>query len=210
MCEIYYWDLKKKGLVENLYLSFPFSEFQKTGTRWVTTTRNIISFLRSSTIIVISRFKFKSPTSPCSLGKKETWNHRDSEFVPRTMGAQRSLGPVEDGKFALLFLNGTKDPRSFVYAYILTKKENTRLSDCPLSFLHTGGRVITYASRDSERDWRFFSQKSSASLSVVNFNWRELSRETPSLPYGDLTGCLLGISSIIGRASVQETHRNNI
>lgn len=41
------------------------------------------------------------------------------------MGAQRSLGPVEDGKFALLFLNGTKDPRSFVYAYILTKKENT-------------------------------------------------------------------------------------
>lgn len=48
----------------------------------------------------------------------------------------------------------------------LQKKVNTRLSDCPLSFLHTGGRVITYTSRDSERDWRFFSQKSSPPLSI--------------------------------------------
>lgn len=81
------------------------------------------------------------------------------------MGAQRFLGPVEDGKFTLLFLNGTKDRRSFVYAYIRTKKENTRLSDCPLSFLRTGGRVITRTSRDSGNRLRIFLGKNPPRLS---------------------------------------------
>lgn len=168
-----------------------------------------MSFLRSSTIIVIStsRFKFKFSTSPCSLGKKETWNHRDFKFAPRTMGAQRSLGPVDDGKFTLLFLNGTKDPRSFVYAYILTKEGEhaiKRLS--AFLFAHRGTCYYVHVAWLGKRLEIFFAKIVS---SVVNSNRGNCHARRCLFPMGILLAAFLEFRQL--RSGIGAgTHRNSV